>query len=358
MVVSSIRGIRAVDLSQHSVHGKDIEEKASSELVHPKLNNFFTFVNDKPLKIIKAVWPLYLPLQIIGLFNEKAGKWAKAFYGSCWSIVYSCLRPFAKNRKVLLGDSVDAFTKTVHKANEHFRFGMGSLVSLIYGSGALGMLGGLISGRDDLYDNAAHVYMTGMFNQNQVFASMNAADVMKRVAEKDKPEAALEAALKPDVGESKWRPRIEVIDSILFIPNIITRALGTFRLFGMNLSALTEKIVDALACFSYGTWAARFGLLKQEVKTKEGNGNLKPLRQDLKGASKKIDDLLYSTQKKGGLVFSTLLPAVSWAASLCELFGFRELTEKVFKIEGILERLNPTIASWCLRDTFLPDEGK
>ena len=55
----------------------------------------------------------------------------------------------------------------------------------------------------------------------------------------------------------------------------------------------------------------------------------------------------------GAKAFYWMLPALSWAASICELFGAREIAEKVFNLEGIFERLNPTIAAWCLTNPWL-----
>ncbi len=339
-------------------------------LVHPKLNEYFQWINGKlpvkdknnptlieltsgyPLRATKAVWGLYLPLQIVGLFNERVGKLARAFYGVCWSIVYSCYRPFATNRKTLGGDKASSTIKNLYNINEHFRLGMGTLVSAIYGSGAFGMLWGAVTGNDDFFDKSAEVYTTGMLNQNQIFASMNTEVVLSR-----KYNNTDEQLSKTNQQKGCFKSGIELTDAILFIPNIITRGLDTFRLFGMELGEGTKRIVNALGYFSYGTWAARFGKLKtlkaQGKNGEESGGDLEILNPELKGTATGLDKALQETQETSGKVFHTLLPAISWASTVLELFGLSELAKKVFKLEGILERLHPTIATWCIRDTWL-----
>lgn len=342
------------------------QEIIKGELVHLSFNKFCRWVNgyvegeekDKSRHnffclrdLTKAIWPLYLPLQLMGLVSDKAAKLARAWYGVCWSIVYSCYRPWKENRDGLTDDrapkKIGGISKNLYKANEYFRVIMGSVVSAIYGGGALGMLWSCFKGDDDLYDKAANVYQTGMMNQNQIFASMNSAIVMKRKLNPNQldevdQEIREEADKKPDTVKV-IKERVETVDSFLFIPNIITRGLDTLKSFGLNvMNEGVERFVNALGYFSYGTWATRFGIMK--TREEEG-GDLKILE--------KQDPTLYNFQKYGGKIFYTLLPGLSWLAAFSELFGFRELAQKVFKLEGICERLNPTIFSYCMNEPWL-----
>ncbi len=347
--------ISAGDLSPGAGTTAQKSKRLKGDIVHLKSNDFFKTVNgyvegdDEDLSkhnyfslkdLTKLVWPLYLPLQIFGLFDERMNKLARAWYGTCWSIVYTCLRPWKENREALI-DSLDGkvhdVRKKLHKANEHFRVGMGSLVSAIYGSGALGMLWGAISGNDEFFDKSVKVYRTGMFNQDQIFSSMNLDIVLKRKNNFNQLDEI-------DQRNNSVKASVELVDSILFVPTIITRALDTAKLFfGINLSEGVERFTNALAYFKYGTWATKFGNMKAGDK-KQG-GDLYEV--------KKSNKPLYYTQMYGAQAFYSTLPALSWAASICELFGARELAEKVFNLEGILERLNPTIAAWCLTNPWL-----
>lgn len=329
------------------------------KLILPTVEPFFKWINGKLSKkdtrsklalktsgliltLTKAIWPLTLPLQLIGLVNGRVEKFAKALYGSCWSIVYSCYRPWKDNRDVLVDKGVTEkpisdTVKKFHNINEYFRVIVGSLVSAIYSSGTFGMLFAWLRNNEDLYDKAEEVYKTGLFNQNQIFASMNTAVVLRR---KFNPNQLPEADKRSDDVKAK----IEIIDTVLFLPNIVARTLATFKMFGMNLSEGVNRFVGFLGYLSYGTWAARFG----KMKTMELVGG------DLKSeTNSKLDQVLHDTQKYSGSVFYTLLPGLSWLAGCAELFGAKDFAKKAFKLEGICERLMPTIFSWCLRDPWL-----
>lgn len=325
----------------------------NGEVLHKPLQYFFKNVNGAPLLVTKAVWGLTPILQAIGLFSGNIGKLARAFYGACWAIVYTCYRPWAYNRSSLPEESetkkIPENYRTLFNVNEHFRLGMGTLVSAIYGGGAFGMLWSWFKGDDDLFDKAANVYKIGMLNQNQIFDSMNYAEVLKR---KFIPEQLKDF----EKNDTNAKAKLELIDSFMFIPNIIARSLDTFRLFGAEFSENIQKIINVFSYMGYGTWAARFGLLKQTEttdKTVSGIGLLDEVNPRLKGIALKTEEILHDTQKYGGRAFHTLLPGLSWLAAATELFGLREIAEKVFKLEGILERLNPAIASWCIRSTWL-----
>ena len=330
---------------------------SKGEIIHKPLQPFFKAVNGSPLTVTKAVWGITPIIQAIGLVNESAGKLARAFYGVCWSIVYTCYRPWKDNRYSLPDQSGNKKTpegyKTLFNINEHFRFGMGSLVSAVYGGGALGMLWSWFKGDDDLFDKSADVYQIGMFNQNQIFDSMNYAEVLKRRFIDDKKLTSID--------KDRTKANIELVDSVLFIPNIITRGMDTLRLFGKEFGDGTQKIINSLSYFGYGTWAARYGYIKQfedtekvkEKKVGRGEGLLDNPNPQLKGKSLKTDEALRVAQKYGGKLFHTLLPGLSWLAAGTELLGFKEFAQKAFKLEGILERLNPAISSWCIRNTWL-----
>ena len=335
------------------------DDSIKGEVLHKPLQKFFKTINGTPLNVTKAVWGLTPIIQTIGLVNESAGKLARAFYGACWSIAYTCSRPWATDRHELPEDGgaekVTNGWKTIYNANEHFRVGMGSLVSAVYGGGAFGMLWSWFKGDDDLYDKAANVYQIGMLNQNQIFASMNYTEVLRRrFIDKDHLKEA-------DESKTNAKAKIELIDSFMFIPNIITRGLDTFRIFGTEFGETTQKIINVFSYAGYGTWAARFGLLKQteektEIESKQtkcGNGLLDKVNPNLKGNALKADEFFHDMQKYGGRAFYTLLPGLSWLAAGTELFGFKEIAEKAFKFEGILERLNPAIGAWCVRNVWL-----
>ncbi len=343
-----------------------VEKKAGVEpLIKPLFPKFEKFArtvngyvdgeNEDPSKhnflclrdIAKSAWFMYLPFQVAGLFSEKMNKLARAWYGVGWSIVYSCYRPWKANVKELTekdpSKPISDFTKNLHKTNEGFRIGMGSAVSAIYGGGALGMLWGVLTGNDDLFDKSANTYKTGMFNQDQIFSSMNFSTVLQRKLYKDGllHENHLDEIDKKD---DNIKSKVELVDSVLFIPTIITRALDTAKQFlGVSLGEGAERITNALAYFKYGTWATKFGVMK--AGDKDEGGDLEMLKDSNK--------FLHDTQKYSAKAFCYTLPALSWVASACELFGAREMAEKVFNFEGILERLNPTIASWCLTNPWL-----
>jgi hypothetical protein len=127
--------------------------------------------------------------------------------------------------------------------------------------------------------------------------------------------------------------------------------MDTLRMFGMEFTDGLQRFVNALGLVGYGTWATRFGIVKQtEYK---GIGSLEKPNPNLKGFSKKLDDILYLTQKYGGKVFYTLLPSVTWLSACGELLGLTDFAKRVFKLEGILERLNPAIAACAIRDTWM-----
>ena len=330
-----------------TLHRRRYEQE---KVYHKPIQPFFELMNNYPLKATESVWLLTPLIQIVGLVNERAAKLARAFYGSCWAIVYSCFRPWAANREGLSKKKgrVPQHVKTFYDVNEHFRLGMGTLVSAVYGGGAFGMLWGWFKNDDDLFDKADDICQTGMLNQNQIFASMNLSEVLKR-------QYTPEKMGKYDRNKKAPTSIIEMTDSILFAPTIITRALDTFKMFGMELGETTQRIINAFSYFSYGTWAARFGIVKQteDKKAKRGSGLLDPINPKLKGRAKRVEEALYISQKYGGRIFSTLLPGLSWLSSGAELFGFGEFAKNTFKLEGILERLNPAIASWCGRSTWL-----
>ena len=318
------------------------------ELVFPRLEPFFRKVNgwvegeDKNPKkhnyfsirdLTKSAWFLYFPFQIVGLFNERMAKLTRAFYGACWSIVYTSYRPFATNRKTLGGDKTTAGIKNLYKANEYFRVLAGSAVSAIYGGGAFGMLFGFLTNNDDFFDKSAKVYKVGMFNQNMIFASMNAAIVMARKFNSNK-------LTKIDREKNTIKAKVELTDTILFPITILTRAVDTLKLFGMDIGEKSQSIINTLSYLGYGTWATRFGIMK--TKDEKDGGDLP-----------ESHPALYRTQKYSGKVFSTLLPGLSWGAALSEILGFKEVAEKIFNLEGIAERLNPTIFAWCLTNPWL-----
>ncbi|GEM_PF-2374498 len=343
----------------------------SSSLIHPGFNDFFKWVNGKleakdknnptlfektnglVLNTTKSVWGLYLPLQIIGLFNERATKLAKAFYGACWSIVYTSLRPFTPDRKTLGGNKATPLVKEAYNLNEYFRVGMGTVVSALYGGGAFGMLWGALTGDDKFFDKAAKVYSTGMFNQNQIFGSMNLEKLLSRKFNNNTEQLPA----KVDQEQTGVKEKLEFLDAVLFIPNVIARGLDTVKLFGGELGEGLQRSINAFGKFSYGTWACRFGeLKKKKSKEEDGSeygGDLEPLNPDLKGIARSVDKALRDTQEKSAKAFQVVLPGLSWASSLLELVGLHELSEKVFKWEGILERLHPTIAAWCIRNPIL-----
>jgi len=334
----SIAREKVQDVASHSENPLNI-----GELIHPGYDTFCKWAHKYILPTAKAGWGLYLPLQIIGLVNENVNKLARTWYGLFWSVVYSCYRPWAPNRRTLEGEKASPKIKKLYTTNEYFRVVMGNIVSAVYGGGALGMLWGWLNGDDDFFDKAAEVYKTGMLNQNQIFGSMNATIAIRRNYNPTQ--------LYPvDQEEHNYKAKIELVDSVLFIPNIITRAIDTFRLFGVELGEGVKRIVNSLGYFSYGTWATRYGLMKNsEMK----GGDLKKVKSNsLSENGIKIDQVLHASQKTGSDLFYTVLPGLSWISAFAELCGFRELAEKAFKLEGICERINPTIAAWALRDTW------
>ncbi len=332
-------------------------KKPRGEVLHKPLQPFFKAVNDKPLLITKYIWGITPVLQAVGLVNERVGKLAKAVYGVCWSVVYSCYRPWAHGRRSLPEQNENKKTpegyKTVYDLNEHFRLVMGSAVSAVYGGGALGMLYSWLRGDDELFDSSANVYKTGMLNQNQIFDSMNYAEILKR--DFTDPDELYEY----ERNKTNAKANIEKVDSVLLIPNIVIRAMDTFRLFGKEFGENTQRVINTLSYVGYGTWAARFGILKQtedkteDKKMERGGGLLDEINPKLHGTALKAEELLHATQKYSGRVFCSLLPGLSWLSAGAEMVGLREVAEQTFKLEGILERLNPAISSWCIRSTWL-----
>src|SRR3989338_4891001 len=103
-------------ISSRAAYGVHASTEEDKNLVHPGFNKFCRWANgwvpgedEDPSKhnylnlrdVTKSVWPLYVPLQIFGLFNDRAAKLARAWHGACWSIVYSCYRPFKPNMQKL-----------------------------------------------------------------------------------------------------------------------------------------------------------------------------------------------------------------------------------------------------------------
>ena len=181
------------------------EEIIQGELVHPRWNNFFRAVNGvtedpskpnyfSPLYLAKAIWPIYLPLQLIGLINKRAHQIAKGVYGSIWAVVYTCLRPLKNDRDKLTDknakEPIPSVVKKLFNINEHFRLIGGLVISLFYGTGAFKMLLGALSGNDSLYESGANLYSKGMNDQISEFGSMNLERVLKR---KYNPQQLLEA---------------------------------------------------------------------------------------------------------------------------------------------------------------------
>lgn len=333
-------------------------------LVHEKLNPVFQWLHADPdfvnrnantmagktsgviLLLSKAIWPLTPFLQTLGLVNKNFQKAASAFYGSVWSIVYSCYRPWRPNRELLVdpvkGQKIPEFVKGFYKLNEHFRLGMGSLVSLVYGGGAFGMLLGMLKRDDDFYSKAQKIYQMGMFNQNQIFASMDLSVWLRR---KFNPEK-IEEVDKPN---NNYKARIEQVNSISFLPQIITRAIGSLELFGVELNDSLNRVVKTVDYFGYGLWASRFGIMK---KSSEKGGDLPVLTEGLDSKTQKFEEMLINAQKYGSEAFSTVLPGLSWISAIGEAFGYSDFAKTTFKLEGILERLLPTIPAWCIHGTW------
>jgi hypothetical protein len=381
IATSQIQGSRsyansASDISFQSSNGQEksksgIEigqppQRIKGEVIHQGMNPFFQWLNGKLVpknpenptlyestsgylqNITKTLWTTTPIIQAFGLVSKRANMFARAIYGTCWSVVYSCLRPLKADAELLTDEGatkpISDTVKTFDRANEHFRLGMGSIVTAFYGSGAVGMLWNAITGNEEGFESASKLYQKGMLDQNQVFASMNTSICMKRKYNANQlPE--------DDRTTGNVKSTAEFIDSILFLPNVIARGIDTVDFFGWHVGDGLGKIINSLGYFSYGTWAARFGFVKgQEFK---GAGALEPKNEDLTGSLKTIDDALYNTQKYGAETFKYSLPALSFISSGLELFGLRDLAKQVFSFEGILERLNPTISAWCLRSPVM-----
>ena len=121
-------------------------------------------------------------------------------------------------------------------------------------------------------------------------------------------------------------------------------------MFGVKLGDGLQRFINAIGYTFYGTWATKFGILKS---LEEKGGDLEPINLSLQGTRlEKADRFLYETQKHGGKTFHTLLPALSWISAAAELLGFSNFAKKTFEIEGYAERLNPKIATWCIRSTW------
>ena len=329
-----------------------IYESKNKKVCHKELQPFFRLVNNIPLKAAESVWLLTPVIQAVGLVNERAAKLASAFYGFCWSIVYSCFRPWAVGREGFPeksnGKKISEGLRTTYDINEHFRMIMGTAVTAVYGGGATGMLYSWLKNDDDLFDKASEIYQLGMLNQNQIFASMNLSEVLKRYY-------APEKLHKYERNKTSPKSAFEMIDSVLFLPTFFTRAIDTTRLFGVELGEQTQRVINTFSYFSYGTWAGRFGILKQteDEKAKRASGLLDSPNPKLKGLVRNMDEVLQVSQKYGAKVFCTTLPALSWVSAGAELFGYGDFAKSTFKLEGILERLNPAIFSWCGRNTWL-----
>ena len=52
------------------------------------------------------------------------------------------------------------------------------------------------------------------------------------------------------------------------------------------------------------------------------------------------------------------MPGLAWGASILELIGFSDLAKKVFRAEGVLERLDLSIPSWCLKGVWIDGLSK
>lgn len=323
------------------------------KLIHPKFNEFCKWINgyvegedesaesyQKKHKffcvrdITKSIWAIYPILQLFGSFSDRWEKIARGFYGACWSIVYSAYRPFAANRKELGGDKAGSFIKNFYKANEHFRVWYGSFVSVGYALGGFGMFVAALIGNDGLFEKLAKLYKVFMYNQNGEFSSMDTELVAKR-------EYDLEDLPPVHRPKDSLKARIEFINFILFAPNIITRGLETLKLFGLNfMGEGLQRFSGFLEKLSYGTWAARFGIMKTEL---EEEGGIKR-----GGDLKNLHPVLFNVQKGSGKVFHYVLPALSFIAAGAELFGFKDIAEKVMVWEGKAERLIPAISAWGL----------
>ena len=294
------------------------------------------------LKATKAIWPLHIPLQLIGLFNDPINRLAKAVYGTCWPIIYSAYRPFAPNKRTLEGDQAPQIVKSLFNINEHLRVWAGSTVSLFYGGGGLGMLWGSLTRNDDFFDKASRIYQEWMLNQNFVFGVMNLNNLWLR---KFNPTQVQETHRN----KNTLRSHVEFFDGLTLLPNAITRTMATFRLCGGELSEGTGRLVDSLGFLNYSTWAYRYGDLKG---AEEQGGDLDPVNPQFTGAKKKADKLIHDVQKIGSLKFRYVLAPLSLGAAIFKATGFDDLSSTAWKLGGILERLQTAIGSWCVKNTW------
>ena len=225
--------------------------------------------------------------------------------------------------------------KIFYNINENFRVFGGSLVSLIYGVGAVGMLYGGLSGNDDFFDKASECYQEGMLSQNPVFDSMSLTVLFRnwynngQLTDADK-----------DRGDKK--AITEKLQSIMFIPDLITRSLSTLRFLGMEFSEGLQRIINTVGYFGYGLWGANIGLRHEKIENSSPDKN------------KTLNDFY----KTGAKTFYTAIPLVSWVSALAELLGYRDFAAKSFELEGKIERLLPMISGWSIRDTWLKWFGK
>ncbi|MBI2996241.1 MAG: hypothetical protein HYY52_05990 [Candidatus Melainabacteria bacterium] len=300
------------------------------------------------LNSAKSLWFLHSPLQFLGLFNESFNKLAKAWYGTIWPAVYTGYRPLAPNRRTLEGNSAPDIVKTLFNVNEHLRVWAGSLVSIFYGGGGLGMVAGWLTKNDDFFDKSFKFYQEWMLNQNFIFGLMNLNNLWLRKYNKSQ----VQKAHHPD---NTLRAYAELFDGFTLIPNAITRSLATCRLFGVELSDGLCKTIDTLGFTNYATWAYRYGSLKGE---KEEGGDLLSVSEDLKGTSKKIDETLYNTQKFGSRVFRFLCAPLSLGAAFFRAIGNDELSKTFWKLEGIVEKLQTATGSWGIRETWMKQTVK
>ena len=295
------------------------------------------------LNTAKVFWPLHIVAQLFGLVFEPFNKLAKGIYGTCWPVVYSAYRPFAANKRTLEGTEASGTVKKLFNVNEHLRVWAGSVVSGFYSLGGAGMLWGTLSGNEGLFEKASSFYQEWMKNQNLIFGVMNCNNMWLR---KYNPTQVEEV----HHDKNTLRSHVELFDSLTIIPNLLTRSLATFRSFGGELSEGVGRAVDVLGNLNYATWTYRFGDLKGR---EEEGGDLKPVDKTLQGNGKVLDQALYDTQKFGSKMFKFLLAPVTLASAVLKGFGLDELSDKLWTLEGTLERLQTAIGSWSIRSTWL-----
>ena len=369
-----VNGVNAADSSFESSHRWDYSRVShqstqinciksdgrtiAGELLHPNLNKFFKFVNGVDdndnlvnkfnLKdLAKSIWPLHVPLQLIGLVSKRVNQIARGFYGCMWALVYSFYRPWAVNRDKLVINEAEKkdlpasgnILKALYTANENFRVFGGSLVSLVYGGGALGMLYGALSGNDDIYEKSSECYQEGMLSQNPVFDSMSLTTLFRSLCNKKQLTNADKDRTDKKALTERWQ-------AAMFIPDLITRSLSALRFLGMEFGEGIQRVIDAVGYFGYGLWGANIGLRHEKIEDNStGTGN----NINNKKINKNLDDF-YRT---GAKTFYTVIPSVSWVAAAGAILGYGEFAKKTFELEGKIERLLPMISGWSIRDTWL-----